>query len=212
MVAYLCASTAGRFMLKMLVHCKQIRSSWLCTGSSLFAPAPKKSGSSTAPILLLLRKSFAFPFETLMKNKSRESYTRTRLIGSNMWRFQPPAASHMSGVWERLIRKLRKAMNAVLSKLGAVIPLKILCTVFYEVASILNSRPICQASDDLNDMEPLTPNHLLLQRRNLAIPQGIFAKRELYSRKNGGIHSSLPFFWSPPTVFGRSGFERTLPT
>ena len=31
------------------------------------------------------------------------------------WHFQPPTASHMSGVWERLIRSVRKAMNAVLS-------------------------------------------------------------------------------------------------
>lgn len=47
-------------------------------------------------------------------------------------------------------------------------------------------------------MEPLTPNHLLLQRRNLAIPPGVFAKEELYSRKQ--LRNSLL------TVFGRDGF------
>lgn len=62
------------------------------------------------------------------------------------WRFQPPTASHMSGVWERLIRSVRKAMNAVLSKPGAAIPLETLRTVFAEVMSILNSRPISPAS------------------------------------------------------------------
>ena len=31
------------------------------------------------------------------------------------WRFQPPAASHTSGVWERLIRSVRKAMKSVCS-------------------------------------------------------------------------------------------------
>ena len=76
----------------------------------------------------------------------------------------------MSGVWERLVRSVRKAMNAVLSKPGAAIPLETLRTVFAEVKSILNSRPISPASDDPSDMEPLTPNHLLLQRRKLAIP------------------------------------------
>ena len=62
------------------------------------------------------------------------------------WRFQPPTASHMSGVWERLIRSVWKAMNAVLSKPGAAIPLETLRTVFAEVMSILNSRPISPAS------------------------------------------------------------------
>ena len=113
------------------------------------------------------------------------------------WRFQPPAASHMSGVWERLIRSVRKAMNAVLSKPGAAIPLETLRTVFAEVTSILNSRPISPASDDPSDMEALTPNHLLLQRRNLAIPPGVFAKEELYSRKQWRHAQFLAnCFWS----------------
>ena len=99
------------------------------------------------------------------------------------WRFQPPAASHMSGVWERLIRSVRKAMRAVLGSQGALVGLETLRTVFAEVTSILNSRPICPSSDDPNDLEPLTPNHLLLQRRNLFVPPGVFAKEDLYSRK-----------------------------
>ena len=97
-------------------------------------------------------------------------------------RFQPPAASHMSRVWERLIRSVKKAIKAVLV-LSALIDLEALRTVFAEVTSILNSRPICSFSDDPNDMEPLTPNHLLLQRRNLFVPPGIFPKEDVYSRK-----------------------------
>ena len=46
-------------------------------------------------------------------------------------------------------------------------------------------------------MEPLTPNHLLLQRRNLAIPPGVFAKEELYSRKQWRHAQFLAnCFWS----------------
>ena len=99
------------------------------------------------------------------------------------WRFQPPAASHMSGVWERLVRSVKKAMKAVLGSRSALVDLEALRTVFAEVTSILNSRPICSSSDDPKDMEPLTPNHLLLQRRNLFVPPGIFAKEDVYSRK-----------------------------
>ena len=103
----------------------------------------------------------------------------------------------MSGVWERLIRSVRKAMNAVLRKPGAAIPLETLRTVFAEVTFILNSRHISPASDDPSDMEPLTQNHFLLQRRNLAIPPGVFAKEELYSR-NQWRHAQFlaNCFWS----------------
>lgn len=99
------------------------------------------------------------------------------------WRFQPPAASHMSGVWERLIRSIRKAMKAVLSSQGALVGLETLRTVFVEVTSVLNSCPICPSSDDPNDLEPITPNHLLPQRRNLFVPPGVFNKEDLYLRK-----------------------------
>jgi len=99
------------------------------------------------------------------------------------WRFQPPAASHMSGVWERLIRSVRKTMKAVLGSPGGLVGLESLRTVFAEVTSILNSRPICPSGDDPNHLEPLTPNHLVLQRRNLFVPPGVFAKEDLYSNK-----------------------------
>ena len=99
------------------------------------------------------------------------------------WRFQPPAASHMSGVWKRLVRSVKKAMKAVLGSRSALVDLEALRTVFAEVTSILNNRPICSSSDYPKVMEPLTPNHLLLQRRNLFVPPGIFAKEDVYSRK-----------------------------
>ena len=56
-------------------------------------------------------------------------------------------------------------MRAVLGSQSARVDLEGLRTVFAEVTSILNSRPICSFSDAPNAMELLTPNHLLLQRR-----------------------------------------------
>ena len=80
------------------------------------------------------------------------------------WRFQPPSASHMNGVWERLIRSVRKSMRAILGNQNALVGLETLRTVFAEVVTILNSRPLTPSSDDASDFEPLTPSHFLLQR------------------------------------------------
>ena len=113
------------------------------------------------------------------------------------WRFQPPAASHMSGVWERLIRSVRRVMNAILGNQSALVGLETLRTIFAEVVSILNSRPICPASDDTNDLDPLTPNHFLLQRQNLLVPPGVFSSQELFSRKQWRHAQFLTnCFWS----------------
>ena len=53
-----------------------------------------------------------------------------------------------------------------------------------EAQGIANSRPLCPNSDDPRDIEPLTPNHLLLQRPAMSLPPGEFDDADLYSRKS----------------------------
>lgn len=97
------------------------------------------------------------------------------------WRFNPPTASHMGGVWERLIRSTRKILKALLQE--QVVSDEVLVTVMAEVESILNSRPLCKLSLDASDDEPLTPNHLILLRSNLNMPPGVFQKTDIYGRR-----------------------------
>ena len=73
-------------------------------------------------------------------------------------------------------------MKAILGNPNALIGLEALRTVFAEVVIILNSRPLTPCSDDPNDLEPLTSNHLL-QRKHLALPPGLFVHEDLYGRK-----------------------------
>ena len=41
-----------------------------------------------------------------------------------------------------------------------------LMTIFTEIEAIINNRPLTYISDKPVDLEPLTPNHLLLGRYN----------------------------------------------
>ena len=60
---------------------------------------------------------------------------------------------------------------------------EVFATVLTEAESILNSRPLSAASDDPDDCEPLTPNHLLLQRAVCNLPPGSFVKEDIFVRK-----------------------------
>ena len=106
------------------------------------------------------------------------------------WHFQPPTASHMSGVWERLIRSVRKTMKAILRHPHAFVARETLRTVFAEAVGILNSRPLCPSSDDPNDREPITPSHLLQQRKGLSCHPEPSKKRTCIPESNGeGVKS-----------------------
>ena len=66
--------------------------------------------------------------------------------------FQPPKASHASGLWERLICSTRTALKAMLGE--SLVGEDVLAAVLTEVRATLNSRPVCAVSDDPNDLQP----------------------------------------------------------
>ena len=90
------------------------------------------------------------------------------LLKHIQWEFNPPAASHMGGIWERQIRTVRKVLNAILR--NQVLDDERLDTLFCEVEAIVNDRPLTPVSDDLKDPAPLRP-------------PGIFAKHDMYEAR-----------------------------
>ena len=76
----------------------------------------------------------------------------------------PPSASHMDGAWERMIRSIRKILKALIG--SQILNDEGLVTFMTEVEAILNSRLLVPVMYDDKGQEPLTPNHLLLFKRN----------------------------------------------
>ena len=113
------------------------------------------------------------------------------------WEFNPPSASHFGGVWERLIRSVRKVLHSVMHEQQVRLTDEGLSTLFCEVESILNGRPLTEISNDVNDLNVLTPNHLLLQRAGGSFPPGVFNKRDNYSKRRWKqIQYLADIFWS----------------
>ncbi|XP_062714303.1 uncharacterized protein LOC109417163 [Aedes albopictus] len=74
------------------------------------------------------------------------------------WTFNPPAAPHMGGVWERLVRSVKEALTALDD--GRRLTDEILQTAIVEAEDIINSRPLTYLSQSV-EAEALTPNHFL---------------------------------------------------
>ena len=109
------------------------------------------------------------------------------------WIFNTPAASHMGGVWERLIRSIRRILNALMR--GLVLDDERLSTFMCEAEAVINSRPVTNNSSDPNDLEALTPNHLLLLRGCNTLPPGRFTSHDIYSRRWRHVQYLADRFW-----------------
>ena len=66
----------------------------------------------------------------------------------------------MGGTWERLVRSAKEVLSGLME--NRVLTDDQLYTLLTEVESILNSRPITHLSNNPDDLDPLTPNHILL--------------------------------------------------
>ncbi|KAK7882611.1 hypothetical protein WMY93_028785 [Mugilogobius chulae] len=110
------------------------------------------------------------------------------------WMFNPPSGSHHGGVWERIIKSVKKILNTTVNL--QTLDEEGLHTLLCEAEAIVNSRPITKASSDPNDLEMLTPNHLLLLKTKPSLPPGLFDRQDLYARRRWKqIQYMSDIFW-----------------
>ena len=126
-------------------------------------------------------------------NKHMESWMQQQEIE---WIFQPSHASHHGGHFERHIRTIRNILQALLLEQPINVNDDNLNTLFCEIECIINSRPLTELSDDPNDLEPLTPNHLLSMKGGVSFPPGVFQKSDIYLyRRWKQVQYLADLFW-----------------
>ncbi|XP_017468619.1 PREDICTED: uncharacterized protein LOC108360719 [Rhagoletis zephyria] len=76
------------------------------------------------------------------------------------WKFIPPAAPHMGGAWERLVRSVKSVLYNIMPY--ANFNDESLKSSLCEVEYIINARPLTFVSLASDDDDAITPNHLLL--------------------------------------------------
>ena len=105
----------------------------------------------------------------------------------------PPTGLHHGGVWERCIRTTRKVIKGMTKE--QVLDDEGINTLKFEAKAIVNERPITKLSDDPRDMEPLTPNHLLLLRAGPIFPPATLSKQDIYGRRWRQVQYLSEVFW-----------------
>lgn len=115
------------------------------------------------------------------------------------FKLNPPGASHMGGVWERLIRSVRSILGVILSQHGTQLDEESLRTYFCEITAIINGRPLTLAHiNDPDFLEPLTPNHLLTGKTKIIVsPPAMFQYKDVFAVKRWKrVQYLVDQFWS----------------
>ena len=101
------------------------------------------------------------------------------------WHRNPPASSHMGGVWERQIRSARTILMSLLHTHGRSLNDESLRTLFAETEAIINSRPLMvDMLGDVQSEQPIYPSNILTMKSKVVLPPlGHFGKANEYSRK-----------------------------
>ena len=76
------------------------------------------------------------------------------------WKFIPPGAPHMGGIWEAGVKSVKSLFRKVIG--SHRLTFEELTTVLARVEAVLNSRPMVPMSDDASSLEALTPGHFLV--------------------------------------------------
>ena len=80
------------------------------------------------------------------------------------WIFSVPLSLWMNGAVEVILKLTKHRLKAVTR--DRIFKEESLSTYLTEVEAVLNNHPLTLISDDIKDLEPLTPNHFLIGRGN----------------------------------------------
>lgn len=122
-----------------------------------------------------------------------------RYLHSNgcTWKFNPPHASHMGGVWERMIGVTRRILDSMLLQDKRTrLTHDVLSTLMAEVSAIVNARPLVPISSDSAAPFLLSPAMLLTQKQSLAAPPGDFTGKDLLKYQWRQVQALANEFWS----------------
>ena len=110
------------------------------------------------------------------------------------WTLAPAEGQHQNGLSESLIKSVKRTMKHKIT--CQTCTFSQLQMVFFEIANIINSRPIGIVSgSDPRHPEPITPNDLILGRATNEVPQGPFDSEKRITRRFRFLQILVTDWW-----------------
>ncbi|XP_068211733.1 uncharacterized protein [Palaemon carinicauda] len=130
------------------------------------------------PSLMLSDNATTFVSTSVyLKNMAESSLVQEHLNAIECkWKFIPGRAPWFGAIWERLIGLLNTCLKKVIGQ--AFLSFSELSYVVTELEAIINDRPLSYTSGDLDQLDILTPNHLILGRRLRSFPREVIDWRD----------------------------------
>ncbi|XP_012273722.1 uncharacterized protein LOC105696110 [Orussus abietinus] len=85
------------------------------------------------------------------------------------WIFIPRGSPHMGGLWEAGVKSCKHHLKRTMG--NKLLIDEELSLVLVQIEAYLNSRPLCQLSNNPTDLQPLTPVHFLVGEALTGIPK-----------------------------------------
>ncbi|XP_063389617.1 uncharacterized protein LOC134675340 [Cydia fagiglandana] len=83
------------------------------------------------------------------------------------WHFNAPSWPSAGGLWERAVRSLKHHLKRVIGE--QKLTYEEYSTILAQLEACLNSRPLCPLTEDIEDLDFLTPAHFLTGRAGLTV-------------------------------------------
>ena len=113
-------------------------------------------------------KQGAKEMKALYKSINWSAVANQGKLKSIEWFFNVEKAPWANGLAERMVKSVKTPLRLILGT--ARLTYRQLSIILTECEAIVNNRPLCNVSDDLQDMTPITPAELIIGRRMEQLP------------------------------------------
>ncbi|XP_065356281.1 uncharacterized protein LOC135950679 [Calliphora vicina] len=118
-------------------------------------------------------------FSSFIKNASQDTAHKYLTHGFE-WKFIPPHAPHMGGLWEAAVKSFKFHLKRITDAQKYLY--EEFSTILTRIEGVLNSRPISALSEDPSDLTALTPGHFLRGAPIMAFPEQYYQDISVINR------------------------------